>query len=514
MSDRVIVFDTTLRDGEQSPGASMNLNEKLEVARALQALRVDVIEAGFPISSQGDFEAVKTVAENVDGPAVAGLARAHPKDIDRCWEAVQHASRPRIHTFIATSDIHIEKKLRKTRDEVIQIAVDAVKRAKGYCEDVEFSCEDAARSDRDYLCRIIEQTIEAGATTINIPDTVGYSNPWEFGELIAHLIDNTPNSSRAVFSVHCHNDLGLAVANSLAAVRAGARQVECTVNGIGERAGNASMEEVVMNLATRKSYFQVDCGIDTTQIYRASRLVSSVTGIHVQRNKAIVGENAFAHEAGIHQDGVIKHRETYEIMTPASVGWKGTSMVMGKHSGRHAFIKRMQELGFQLEGETLENCFERFKALADKKKLIYDADLIAIAEDEAHAYPEKFQLEYIQTTSGNTTVPTAMVKIRHGEETLEGADTGDGPVDAAYAAIRRLTQTQSTLVNFTIQSITGGTDAMGEVLVTLEEDGKRVTGRGHSTDVIVASAFAYVDALNRLEFKREKKVYAQDTETP
>jgi len=514
MTDRVIIFDTTLRDGEQSPGASMNLSEKLEVARALQALKVDVIEAGFPISSPGDFESVKTVAREIKGPAVAGLARANDKDIDRCWEAVQHSDRPRIHTFIATSDIHIEKKLKKTREQVIDLAVRAVARAKGYCDDVEFSCEDAARSDRDYLCKIVEAVIEAGAKTINIPDTVGYSNPWEFGELIRHLIEKTPNSSKAIFSVHCHNDLGLAVANSLAALKAGARQAECTINGIGERAGNASMEEIVMNLRTRKDYFGLECAIDTTQIYRASRLVSSVTGIMVQRNKAVVGENAFAHEAGIHQDGIIKHRQTYEIMTPESVGWKGTSMVMGKHSGRNAFTKRLKELGFELSQESLEKCFEQFKVLADKKKTIYDADLIAIAEDQAYAYPEKYRLEYIQTTSGNTTVPTAMVKIKRGEEILQGAATGDGPVDAAYEAIKTLTGTTSKMVHFSIQSITGGTDAVGEVLVTLEEDGRRVTGRGHNTDVIVASALAYVDALNRLEFKREKKVFAQSATTP
>jgi len=514
MTDRVIIFDTTLRDGEQSPGASMNLSEKMEVARALQALKVDVIEAGFPISSPGDFESVKTVAQEIKGPGVAGLARAHAKDIDRCWEAVQYSDRPRIHTFIATSPIHIEKKLRKTPEQVIEIAVGAVQRAKGYCDDVEFSCEDAARSDRKYLCKIVEAVIEAGATTINIPDTVGYSNPWEFGQLIGYLVETIPNSSKAIFSVHCHNDLGLAVANSLAGLKAGARQAECTINGIGERAGNASMEEIAMNLFTRKAWFGLECGIDTTQIYRASRLVSSVTGIQVQRNKAVVGENAFAHEAGIHQDGMIKHRETYEIMTPESVGWKGTSMVLGKHSGRNAFNKRMKELGFDLSQEMMEKCFEQFKVLADKKKDIYDADLFAIVEDEAHTFPEKYHLEYIQTTSGNTTLPTAMVKILKGDDVLEGAGTGDGPVDAAYATIRRLTETSSKLVHFNIQSITGGTDAVGEVVVTLEEDGRRVTGRGRNTDVIVASALAYLDALNRLEFKREKKVFAQSPTTP
>lgn len=516
MTDRVLIFDTTLRDGEQSPGASMNLREKLEVAKALQALRVDVIEAGFPISSPGDFESVKTIAQEIKGPAIAGLARAHAADIDRCWEAVQYSDRPRIHTFIATSPIHMEKKLRKTPEQVVQIAVEAVHRARGYCGDVEFSCEDAARSDRDFLCQIIEQVIEAGAGTINIPDTVGYSNPWEFGDLIRYLIEHTPNSGKAIFSVHCHNDLGLAVANSLAALRAGARQAECTINGIGERAGNASMEEIVMNLVTRKDRFGLTCNIDTTQIYRASRLVSSVTGIQVQRNKAIVGENAFAHEAGIHQDGMIKHRETYEIMTPQSVGWKGSSMVMGKHSGRNALKQRLGELGIDLTPEALEKCYEQFKILADKKKNIYDADLIALAEDESYAFPEKYRLEYIQTTSGNTTLPTAVVRLRKEgeEEALQAAGTGDGPVDAAYETIKALTETRSKLVSYTIQSITGGTDAMGEVIVTIEEDHRRVTGRGHSTDIIVASAMAYVDAINRLEFKREKTVYAQGSEAP
>jgi 2-isopropylmalate synthase len=354
--------------------------------------------------------------------------------------------------------------------------------------------------------------INAGATTINIPDTVGYSNPTEFGQLIKYLVDNTPNADKAIFSVHCHNDLGLAVANTLAGLQAGARQAECTLNGIGERAGNASLEEIVMNLVTRKNYFGLDCGIDTTQIYRASRMVSSVTGIHVQRNKAIVGENAFAHEAGIHQDGVIKHRETYEIMTPESVGWKGTSMVMGKHSGRNALNQRMKELGFTLSKEQLQKVYDQFKVLADKKKAIYDADLIAIAEDEAHTYPEKFHLDYIQTSSGNTTVPTAMVKIRQGDEVLEGAGTGDGPVDAACQTIKSLVGIPVQLVYFTISSLTGGLDALGEVVITLEDEvtRHRATGRGHNTDVIVASALAYVDALNRLEFMKEKTVHPQE----
>jgi len=502
MIERIIIFDTTLRDGEQCPGGSMNRTEKMEIAHLLARMGVDVIEAGFPISSPEDFESVKAIAEDVDGPIIAGLARARNEDIDRCWEAIQHAKRPRIHTFIATSDVHVEKKLRKTRDEVIDIAVGAVKRAKAYCDDVEFSPEDAARTDLDYMCQVIEAVIAAGATAINIPDTVGYSNPWEFGDRIKYVFGKVHNIASAVVSVHCHNDLGLAVANSLAAVRAGARQVECTINGIGERAGNASLEEIVMNIHTRKDFFGFTTGIDTTQIYRASRLVSGRTGMLVQPNKAVVGSNAFAHEAGIHQDGVLKERSTYEIMTPESVGWKGTSMVLGKHSGRHAFRDRLEQLGYSLEPDVLEKAFERFKALADKKKEVYDADLAAIVADEAKDVPQRFQLDAFSVMSGSATSPTATVKLRIDDKVKEQSATGDGPVDAALNAVKAITGTKSALTSFNIQAVTRGADALGEVTVMIEENGNTALGRGSSTDIIEASVRAYIDALNRMEVRR------------
>jgi len=502
MSERIIIFDTTLRDGEQCPGGSMNRTEKMEIAHLLARMGADVIEAGFPISSPEDFESVKAIAQDVKGPVICGLARARNEDIDRCWEAVKHSDRPRIHTFIATSDVHVEKKLRKTREEVIGFAVSAVERAKGYCEDVEFSPEDAARTDIDYMCKIVEAVISAGATTINIPDTVGYSNPWEFGERIRYVFEHVPNVDKAVISVHCHNDLGLAVANSLAAVQSGARQVECTINGIGERAGNASLEEVVMNIHTRKDFFGFTTGIDTTQIYRASRLVSNRTGMLVQPNKAIVGANAFAHEAGIHQDGVLKERSTYEIMTPESVGWKGTSMVLGKHSGRHAFRDRLDQLGYSLAPEVLEKAFERFKDLADKKKEVYDADLAAIVADETKDVPQKFRIEAFSVMSGSATSPTATVKLRVGEEMKEKSATGDGPVDAALNAVKEITETKSTLTSFNIQAVTRGADALGEVTVTIDEDGQTALGRCSSTDIIDASVRAYIDALNRMEVRR------------
>jgi 2-isopropylmalate synthase len=483
--------------------------EKMEIAHALARMGVDVIEAGFPISSPEDFESVKAIAQEVKGPVIAGLARTKNEDIDRCWEAVKHSDRPRIHTFIATSDVHVEKKLRKSREEVIEIAVNAVKRAKGYCEDVEFSPEDAARTDIDYMCKIIEAVIDAGATTINIPDTVGYSNPWEFGDRIRYVFKHVPNVERAVISVHCHNDLGLAVANSLAAVKAGAGQVECTINGIGERAGNASLEEIVMNIHTRKDFFGFTTGINTTQIYRASRLVSNRTGMLVQPNKAIVGSNAFAHEAGIHQDGVLKERTTYEIMTPESVGWKGTSMVLGKHSGRHAFRERLEQLGYQLDSDVFEKAFERFKILADKKKEIYDADLATIVADESRDIPERFHLEGFSVMSGTATKPTATVRLRIGDEVIESPATGDGPVDAALNAVKEITGTKSTLTSFNIQAVTRGADALGEVMVTIEEDGNTAVGRGSSTDIIDASVKAYLDALNRMEHQRGRKAGEQ-----
>ncbi|MBE7558405.1 2-isopropylmalate synthase [bacterium] len=514
MSERIIIFDTTLRDGEQSPGASLNLVEKVEIAHQLAVLGVDVIEAGFPISSPGDFEAVSAVAREVEGPIICGLSRARRQDIECCYQAVRHSRRPRIHTFIATSDIHVEKKLRKSKEEIIAIAVDAVKFAKSLVSDVEFSCEDAARTNLDYMCEVLRAVIDAGATTVNIPDTVGYSNPWEFGRIIAHIRQHVPNIERAVISVHCHNDLGLAVANSLAAVREGARQVECTINGIGERAGNASLEEIVMNLAVRQDSFPFHTGIKTQEIYRTSRMVSRLTGLLVQANKAVVGGNSFAHEAGIHQDGVLKERTTYEIMTPESVGWTGTSMVLGKHSGRHAFRDRLIQLGFNLDEAGVDTAFARFKALADKKKEIFDDDLAVIAgeivDQTADGRKETYTLEYIHTTSGNSTVPTATIRLRKGEEELVGAGNGDGPVDAAYSTIRRLTGRCPKLVDYHIHSVTSGTDALGEVRVALEEDGKTAVGRSSSTDVIVASALAYINALNRLENMLERKPEAAE----
>jgi 2-isopropylmalate synthase len=506
-SNTIRIFDTTLRDGEQSPGASMNTSEKLEVAHALAELGVDIIEAGFPISSEGDFEAVRKIAEAVQGPTICGLARALPLDIDRCWEAVKVNPKPRIHTFIATSQIHLEKKLRKSPQEVIGFAVEAVKRARDLCEDVEFSTEDAARTDRDYICEIIEKAIDAGAGTINIPDTVGYSNPWQFGSLIEHVFAKVPNVHKAFISVHCHDDLGLAVANSLAAVRAGARQVECTINGIGERAGNASLEEIVMNLETRKDFFDFRTNIDTTKIYRASRLVSNLTGIVVQPNKAVVGQNAFAHESGIHQDGMIKDKSTYEIMTPESVGWRGTSMVMGKHSGRHAFRERLEELGFNLSPDQIEMAFADFKDLADRKKDVFDEDLeaICVRVQELNTVPsvEVYRLVALETVTSLNDVPRAKVKLRKGEQEFSGEGQGDGPVDAACDAIKKLTGTPSRMEDFRIAAITGGTDAQGSVTLTVAEGPHRAVGRASGPDIIAASANAYVQALNSLEAKKK-----------
>lgn len=498
MSERIIIFDTTLRDGEQSPGFSMNLHEKMEIARQLARLGVDVIEAGFPISSPGDFEAVKKVAQEIEGPEICGLARAMPKDIDRCWEAVKYSARPRIHTFIATSRIHVEQKLKKDYAAVKQIAVDAVKRAKDYTNSVEFSTEDAARSDRDYICEVVEAAIEAGATTINLPDTVGYSNPWEYGKMIEYVIQNVPNSSKAIFSVHCHNDMGLAVANSLAAVLAGARQVECTINGIGERAGNASLEEFVMNVVTRQDCFPFKTGIVTDQIYPTSRMLSRFTGVECQPNKAVVGANAFAHEAGIHQDGVLKERTTYEIMSPKSVGWTGDKLVLGKHSGRHAFKTRLAALGFQLEESALEKAFENFKVLADKKKTIFDEDLYALVDAQIGENGHTFELdEMVITTDGK--MPKARIVLKKEGQLLAGEGTGDGPLDAAFSVVKRLTDyTDSVLTDYSVSAITRGTDAQGSARVTLQNGNRMASGRGTDTDVIKASVLAFVDAINRL----------------
>jgi 2-isopropylmalate synthase len=500
------IFDTTLRDGEQSPGASMNIDEKLRVARQLQKLNVDVIEAGFPIASDGDFEAVKKVAQTIKGPEIAGLCRAGVKDIDRGWEALQYAGeKGRIHTFIATSDIHMKYKLKMTAKEVLAAAVKAVKRAKSYTPNVEFSCEDAVRTDLKFLAEVVGAVIDAGATTVNIPDTVGYTIPFEYFSIIKYLKENVANIEQAVISVHCHNDLGLAVANSIAAVQAGAGQVECTINGIGERAGNCSLEEFVMTLKTRHDILPFRTGVVTEQLTPASRLLSTVTGIVVQPNKAIVGANAFAHEAGIHQHGVMMEKSTYEIMTPASVGLKANLLVLGKHSGRHAFKKRLDELGYDLDDANLNKAFERFKTLADLKKEVFDEDLDAIVADEVlMRTDEKYKLSHITVTCGSFAMATATVQLEMDGKQVRTAELGDGPVDATLKAIRKLTKTKAKLQQYNVGSITGGTDAQGEVTVRLEEGTRTVIGRGSSTDIIEASAKAYIHALNRLHFKKER----------
>lgn len=504
MARKIRIFDTTLRDGEQSPGASMNIEEKLQVARQLARLKVDVIEAGFPISSPGDFESVKAVAETVKGPAVAGLCRAASGDIDRAWEALQYAKKPVIHTFLATSDIHLEKKLKKTREEAYDIAVAAVKRAKGYCEEVEFSAEDATRSDIDYLCHIVEAVIDAGATVVNLPDTVGYAIPSEYGKMISTVIQRVPNSKKAIFSVHCHNDLGLGVANSLAAVLAGVGQVECTINGIGERAGNAAMEEIVMAIHTRQDLFGVTTGVNTKEIYRASRLVTDVTGLAVQVNKAIVGSNAFAHEAGIHQHGVLQDKRTYEIMDAESVGLAESKLVLGKHSGRHAFEERLKSLGYHLGKPELDKAFARFKDTADKKKEIFDEDLEAIVADEAYAIPAKYELCYMNVVSAG--VPTATICLSTADGELREAGIGVGSVDAIYKTIDKMVQAKYSLLDYIVKSVTGGTDALGEVTVKLEApNGEIYTGRGTSLDIVEASAKAYVNAVNKLVYYEDKR---------
>ena len=503
MTERILIFDTTLRDGEQSPGCSMNTKEKVELAKQLARLGVDVLEAGFPIASQDDFEAVRAVAQSLkDGPVIAGLARAKDTDIDRAWEAVQAAERPRIHTFIATSEIHIKYKLKSTQEEVLEAAVAAVKRAKGYTEDVEFSAEDAHRTNQEFLCRVVEAAIKAGATTINIPDTVGYGLPWEFGERIRGLMNRVPGMERVVVSAHCHNDLGLGVANSLEAIRAGARQIECTINGIGERAGNASLEELVMALRTRRDFMKFDTGIRTEEIYRTSKLLQSITGVKVQPNKAIVGANAFAHEAGIHQHGVLQDPLTYEIMTPESVGVPKSQLVLGKHSGRHAFKKRLQELGVELTEEDLNKAFGRFKDLCDRKKEVFDEDLLALVEDELLATNEGYSLEHLQFTSGTNIVPTATVRLKLQEELRQESGWGDGPVDAAYKAIDLITKIPGKLLEYQIRAITAGKDALGEVTTAVEIEGERVVGKGSSTDVIEASVRAYLNAINKVVARR------------
>ena len=498
-SRQIVIFDTTLRDGEQSPGASMNLTEKMEVAQALVELRVDVIEAGFPIASPGDFEAVREIAKFVRGSVICGLARCRPQDIDRAWEAVKHAQAARIHVFLATSAIHREHKLKMTKEQIIERAVEGVKRAAGYCPDVEFSPEDAARTEIDFLTEVVTAAIDAGATTVNIPDTVGYAAPAQMRQVIATLRQRVPNIDRAVISVHCHNDLGMAVANSLAAVEAGAGQVECTINGIGERAGNCSLEEIVMALRTRNDFYQADTRVVSQRLVPTSRLVATITGIQVQRNKAIVGQNAFAHEAGIHQDGILKERTTYEIMRPEDVGLTMSDLVLGKHSGRAALSDRAKALGFNLTGEQLDKVFEEFKILADKKKEIYDGDLAALVEQQIHGVSELWSLESYAVSTGTGRIPQVSLTVRRGDEVLNTeAACGDGPVDAVFLAIEKLTGISVQCKDFRVHSVTVGQDAQGEVMVQLEHQGTLYRGRGVSTDSVEASAKAFLNAINRI----------------
>ena len=504
MDNRLIIFDTTLRDGEQSPGFSMTVDQKVQMAKQLERLGVDVIEAGFPIASVGDFESVRQIAKQIKNCTIAALSRTSEEDINRAWGALRYAKHPRIHTFVATSDIHLKHKLKKTKEEVLDMAVESVRHAKSFTDDVEFSAEDAVRSDINYLCRVIESVIDAGAVVVNIPDTVGYSIPDEFGKMIRTIMERVPNVNQAVVSVHCHNDLGLAVANSIAAVRNGARQVECTINGIGERAGNASLEEIVMTYHTRRNLLKLKTGIVTTEIYRSSQLLIHLTGMRVQRNKAIVGSNAFAHEAGIHQDGVLKNKMTYEIMTPQSVGVPDSTLVLGKHSGRHALAKRYSELGYDLSKEELNQAYKFFTDLADKKKSIYDADLIAILQDEVIEIPETFVLECIQIVSGSRLTPTATIRLRKDDKIIEDSSIGDGPVDAACNAIDRITNVKGKLLNYSLTAVTKGKDAMGEVLVQIECEGSSFVGRSASTDIVEASAKAYLNAVNRAIYNQSK----------
>jgi 2-isopropylmalate synthase len=506
--NRVYIFDTTLRDGEQSPGSSMNTEEKLILARQLEKLGVDIIEAGFPVASEGDFNAVRQIAREIKKSQVAGLARANKADIDRAWQAIRDAVHPRIHTFISSSDIHLKYQLKKSRAQVLKEAVEAVKLARSYTANVEFSPMDATRSDRDYLVEMVSAVIDAGASTVNIPDTVGYAIPEEFGDLIAYLFAHVKNLGDTIIAVHCHNDLGLAVANSLAAIRNGARQVECTINGIGERAGNTAMEEIVMALATRKDLYGLSTRIKTDQIYKTSRLLTQITGIPVQPNKAIVGANAFAHESGIHQDGLIKEKITYEIMTPQSVGISETHIVLGKHSGRNAISHHLKKMGYLLTDEQINKVAARVKDLADVKKDIYDEDLEAILYEEIYRVEDKYNLVYLNVVSGNVAIPTATMEMQVGKEVLRDAGFGNGPVDATFAAIRNITKTNHPLLKYAVNAITGGADAQGEVTVQLKFDEHSVVGRGAHPDVIVASAKAYINALNRLEFLKDnvKKV--------
>ncbi len=494
------IFDTTLRDGEQSPGASMNVDEKIMVAKQLVKLGVDIIEAGFPIASQGDFDAVKRIAEEVHGAVIAGLARAKEEDIRRAYESIKQAPAKRIHTFHSTSDIHLKYQFRVSREEALRRSADMVRFAKSLVEDVEFSPMDATRTDIDYLLEVLEAVVDAGAKTLNIPDTVGYALPQEFGAMIKRIKDKI--GDRAVISVHCHNDLGLSVANSLSAILNGAGQVECTINGIGERAGNCSMEEVVMALKTRRDFFNADTNINTKEIIRTSRLITRITGIPVQPNKAIVGANAFAHESGIHQDGLLKEKMTYEIIKPSDIGLNKTELVLGKHSGRHAFKSRLKELGYSLRAEEIESAFVRFKSLADQKKYIFDEDIEALLSEQTTKVTETYKLVDLYVAGGSQAKPMAALKISIGDKVIDRIEYGDGPVDAVYRAIAGAVDTKSTLLKFEVNSITGGTDALGEVSVTLEEEGKKVRGQGADTNILIAAAKAYITALNKLAMRR------------
>jgi len=512
MTGKIIIFDTTLRDGEQSPGYSMNIAEKMYLASQLEKLRIDVLEAGFPSSSEGDFEAVQMIAKKLRNVEVAALARTSQKDIDTAWGAIKEAAHPRLHIFIATSDIHLQHKLQLNRDQVVAKAVEAVAYAKQFTDNIEFSAEDGSRTDRNFVCRIFEAVISAGATTVNLPDTVGYAIPSEFADLIAYIKANTPNIGKAILSVHCHDDLGLATANTLASIGAGAQQVEVTVNGIGERAGNTSLEEVVMAIHARRNYLNCFTEINTKEIYPSSHLLAMITGIPVQPNKAIVGANAFAHEAGIHQDGVLKNKTTYEIMEPAEIGLKANRLVIGKHSGRHAFKDRLRRFGYDFSDSEIDNLFQRFKELADKRKEIVDEDLEVLIAEEILRVPDTYKLQYLNVTSGTATIPTATVQLEIGKRIQQDSGFGIGPIDATFNTIAKMTGTQSKLLHFSIDSLTGGTDAQGSVTVRLEEDGVQTLGKGNDPDIIVSSAKAYINGLNRLDHLKQKSSFLHRNE--
>ncbi|SNZ08955.1 2-isopropylmalate synthase [Cohaesibacter gelatinilyticus] len=510
MTDNIVIFDTTLRDGEQSPGASMTLEEKIQVAQLLDEMGVDVIEAGFPIASNGDFEAVSEIAKVVKNSTVCGLSRAGSKDIDRAGEAIKHAEKGRIHTFISTSPVHMKFKLQMEPDRVYEKVIESVTRARNWVDDVEWSAEDGTRTEFDFLCRCVEAAINAGATTINIPDTVGYTAPEEITELFRRVIENVPNSDKAIFSAHCHNDLGMAVANSLAAAKGGARQIECTINGLGERAGNAALEEIVMAIRTRNDIFPYETNINSRLLTRASKLVSAVSAFPVQYNKAIVGKNAFAHESGIHQDGMLKNAETYEIMKPEDVGVGGTDLVMGKHSGRHAFRDKLAELGYELGDNALQDAFNRFKDLADRKKHIFDEDIEALVDDEVSGASETVKVIALTVIAGTGGLQKAIVTLDMDGEHITKEATGDGPVDATFNAIKQIFPHEATLQLYQVSAVTEGTDAQAEVSTRLTENGKTVTGRSADTDTMVASAKAYVSALNKLVTRREKNMPADE----